>query len=134
MLAHGSTNREAWLWHRRLGHPSTGYLHILFPNLFPSKSTSKCDTCELAKSHRQTFKPNNTRVDSPFYLIHSDVWGPAPVIGGQNFRYFLLFVDDCTRMTWFYFLKTKSEVFDKVTSFFYNDSNPIPKNYPSFSF
>ncbi|KAJ0444834.1 putative RNA-directed DNA polymerase [Helianthus annuus] len=24
MLAHGSTDREAWLWHRRLGHPSTG--------------------------------------------------------------------------------------------------------------
>nr|GEV52407.1 reverse transcriptase domain-containing protein [Tanacetum cinerariifolium] len=23
MLAHGSTDREAWLWHRRLGHPST---------------------------------------------------------------------------------------------------------------
>ncbi|KAF5795993.1 putative GAG-pre-integrase domain-containing protein [Helianthus annuus] len=24
MLAHGTENREAWLWHRRLGHPSTG--------------------------------------------------------------------------------------------------------------
>ncbi|KAI3686464.1 hypothetical protein L1987_80142 [Smallanthus sonchifolius] len=24
MLAHGTTNREAWLWHRRLGHPSIG--------------------------------------------------------------------------------------------------------------
>nr|GEV91606.1 putative ribonuclease H-like domain-containing protein [Tanacetum cinerariifolium] len=23
MLAHGTTEREAWLWHRRLGHPST---------------------------------------------------------------------------------------------------------------
>ncbi|KAK1431416.1 hypothetical protein QVD17_07875 [Tagetes erecta] len=26
MLAHGITNREAWLWHRRLGHPSIGCL------------------------------------------------------------------------------------------------------------
>ncbi|XP_076946788.1 uncharacterized protein LOC143618461 [Bidens hawaiensis] len=24
MLAHGTTHREAWLWHRRLGHPSIG--------------------------------------------------------------------------------------------------------------
>ncbi|KAJ9539426.1 hypothetical protein OSB04_032159 [Centaurea solstitialis] len=90
MLAHGSAEREAWLWHRRLGHPSTGYLHILFPEFFPSNSTSLCETCVLAKSHRKTFKPNNTRVELPFSLIHSDVWGPASTIGGQNFRFFLL--------------------------------------------
>nr|GEX98592.1 ribonuclease H-like domain-containing protein [Tanacetum cinerariifolium] len=35
MLAHGTTEREAWLWHRRLGHPSVSYLHTLFPDLFP---------------------------------------------------------------------------------------------------
>nr|GFB36772.1 putative reverse transcriptase, RNA-dependent DNA polymerase [Tanacetum cinerariifolium] len=35
MLAHGTTEREAWLWHRRLGHPSVRYLHTLFPDLFP---------------------------------------------------------------------------------------------------
>ncbi|KAJ0605636.1 putative RNA-directed DNA polymerase [Helianthus annuus] len=117
MLAHGSIDREAWLWHRRLGHPSTGYLHLLFPNLFPSKTNSVCETCVLAKSHRHTYLPNNTRVDIPFSLIHSDVWGPAKVAGGQNFRYFVIFVDDCTRMTWRYFLKHKSEVFEKFKEF-----------------
>ncbi|KAJ0868825.1 putative RNA-directed DNA polymerase [Helianthus annuus] len=118
MLAHGSTDREAWLWHRRLGHPSTGYLHLLFPKLFPHNKTFHCETCVLAKSHRQTYKLNNTRVDSPFSLIHSDVWGPAEITGGQNFRYFVLFIDDCTRMTWIYFLKHKYEVFDKFTIFY----------------
>ncbi|MFS7951094.1 putative RNA-directed DNA polymerase [Helianthus anomalus] len=118
MLAHGTVDREAWLWHRRLGHPSIGYLHLLFPKLFPSNKPLNCETCVLAKSHRHTYKFNNTKVDSPFSLIHSDVWGPAEVIGGQNFRYFVLFIDDCTRMTWIYFLKNKSEVFDKFTTFY----------------
>ncbi|XP_037497305.1 uncharacterized protein LOC119371382 [Jatropha curcas] len=43
------------------------------------KLPNTCETCVLAKSHRQTFRPNNTRVDLPFSLAHFDVWGPAPV-------------------------------------------------------
>ncbi|GJT07932.1 putative RNA-directed DNA polymerase [Tanacetum coccineum] len=84
MLAHGTSEREAWLWHRRLGHPSGSYLYTLFPKLFPLNKPISCETCILAKSHRQTFKPSNTRVKVRFSLIHSDVWGPAPVIGGQR--------------------------------------------------
>ncbi|GJR49992.1 putative RNA-directed DNA polymerase [Tanacetum coccineum] len=118
MLAHGTSEREAWLWHRRLGHPSGSYLHTLFPKLFPLNKPISCETCILAKSHRQTFKPSNTRVKVPFSLIHSDVWGPAPVIGGQSFRYYVIFVDDCTRMTWIYFLKNKAEVYDRFTAFY----------------
>ena len=100
-----------------MGHPSSGYLHRLFPELFPTNKVLNCETCFLAKSHRHTFKSNDTKVDFPFLLIHSDVWGPAKVEGGQNFRYFIAFIDDCTRMTWIYLLKNKSEVFSKFTSF-----------------
>ncbi|KAM0020356.1 putative RNA-directed DNA polymerase [Helianthus debilis subsp. tardiflorus] len=118
MLAHGTDNRDAWLWHRRLGHPSHGYSHLLFPKLFPSTGKIDCETCFRAKSHRDPFKPSNTKVASPFSLIHSDVWGPAPVMGGQSLRYFILFVDDCTRMTWVYFLKNKAEVYEKFVMFY----------------
>ncbi|XP_071688035.1 uncharacterized protein [Rutidosis leptorrhynchoides] len=117
MLAHGTPDRQVWLWHRHLGHPSAGYLHILFPSLFSSNKSIECETCILAKSHQNSFKTSNTRTERPFALIHSDVWGPARVNGGHNFRYFLLFIDDCTRMTWTYFLINKSEVFDKFTTF-----------------
>ena len=118
MLTHGLTDRQIWLLHRRLGHPSIGYLHLLFPELVSSRHVLSCETCVLAKSHKHSFKLNNTREKSPFALVHSDVWGPTPVTGGQGFRYFLLFIDDFSRMTWIYFLKTKSEVFEKFTQFY----------------
>ncbi|XP_071718917.1 uncharacterized protein [Rutidosis leptorrhynchoides] len=117
-LAHGTPTREAWLWHRRLGHPSAGYLHALIPSLFLSNVVLNCETCILAKSHRRTFKPSDTRKDEPFALIHSDVWGPASVIGGKNLRYFVLFIDDHMRMTWIYFLTHKLEVFEKFSHFY----------------
>jgi len=79
MLAHGTVTRQLWLWHRRLGHPSFGYLKILFPSLFISNTEPiKCETCTRAKNHRVTFPPNNNRVNYAFSLVHSDVWGPAP--------------------------------------------------------
>ena len=43
-------------------------------------------------------------------LIHSDVWGPAPVSVSSSIRWFVIFVDDCTRMTWLYLMKSKNEV------------------------
>ena len=46
----------------------------------------------------------------PFSLIHSDVWGPSPVSTASGHRWFVIFVDDCTRMTWLYLLKHKDEV------------------------
>ena len=57
-------------------------------------------------------------MNSIFPLIHSDVWGPTPISGGGSFRYFVIFVDDCTRMTWIYFLKHKSEVVEKFILFY----------------
>ena len=117
MLADGPTTQETWLWHRRMGHTSPGYLKSLFPKLFVPKNFS-CETCVLAKSHRNTFKPNDTRVKTVFSLIHSDVWGPAPVGTSLGFKYFVIFVDDCSRATWVYFMKQKSEVVDKFILFY----------------
>lgn len=34
MFAHGTVDRQLWLWHRRLGHPSFGSLKMLFTSLF----------------------------------------------------------------------------------------------------
>nr|KYP34930.1 Retrovirus-related Pol polyprotein from transposon TNT 1-94 [Cajanus cajan] len=107
------------LWHRRLGHPSFEYLKHVFPSLFSDTSllNLKCETCILAKSHRTHFPLSMNKSDVPFALIHSDVWGPSPKSSSLGFRWFVMFVDDCTRMTWVFVLTQKNEVFQTFQVF-----------------
>ena len=42
--------------------------------------------------------------------MYTDVWGPAPVVSFDNFRYYVVFVDYYTKYSWFYPLNAKSEV------------------------
>ena len=95
--------KNIWLWHHQLGHASFGYLKKLFSSLFndisdPSSSL-KCNVCILAKSHRTSYPLSLNKSTKPFELIHSDVWGPAPITTQSGIRWFITFVDDCTRMT-----------------------------------
>ena len=55
--------------------------------------------------------------DVPFTLIHSNVWGPSPITTFSGYHWFMIFVDDCTRMTWLYLMKRKDDVFDIFKSF-----------------
>ena len=111
--------KELWLWHRRLGHPSFTYMKHLFPDLFSQLKNFdfQCETCILAKSHRASFPLYLNKKDTPFALIHLDVWGPSPITTVNGFKWFVLFVDDCTRMTWLYLLKHKDEVLGVFKSF-----------------
>ncbi|KAI5323875.1 hypothetical protein L3X38_032948 [Prunus dulcis] len=66
---------KIWLWHKRLGHASFGYLKKLFPSLFSSLDVSsfQCDTCELAQCHHVPFPLSSNQSLVPFSLVHSDV-------------------------------------------------------------
>lgn len=114
-----SHERQIWLWHRRLGHPSFSYLRHLLPSLFSRLQNVdfKCDTCIKAKSQRVSYSVSLNKTNTPFALIHSDVWGPSPIPTSSGHRWFVIFVDDCTRMTWLYQLKTKDEVFPVFQAF-----------------
>ena len=72
----------------------------------------------MAKSHRISYLANLNKNVIRFSLIHSDVWGPSPVTTSSGYRwFFVIFVDDCTRMTWLYQMKTKDEVFPIFQTF-----------------
>jgi transposase InsO family protein len=49
-------------------------------------------------------------------LIHNDICVPMESSFG-GCRYFILFIDDHTRMTWVYILKAKSEAFENFVYF-----------------
>lgn len=48
---------------------------------------------------------------NPRSLIHSDVWGHAPMSSHYGYLYYVTFIDDYTRFTWIFPLKHKSNVF-----------------------
>ena len=50
-------------------------------------------------------------------MIHSDVFGLVPVLSLGKSVYYVSFIDDFSRNTWIYFLRNKSEVFDKFKEF-----------------
>ncbi|XP_075074543.1 uncharacterized protein LOC142162130 [Nicotiana tabacum] len=85
--------------HCRLGHPSLSSLKKLYPQ-FQSISSLDCESCQFAKHHRlPKVSRVNKRVDLPFELVHTDVWGPCPIISKTGFRYLVTFVDDHSRVT-----------------------------------
>jgi hypothetical protein len=72
--------------------------------------------CELAKHKRASFPISNKRSSILFYLIHNDIWGPTiPNVSGA--RWFVSFIDDCTRVTWIFLLKHKSDVSTVLPNF-----------------
>ncbi|KAM1074188.1 hypothetical protein PS2_018841 [Malus domestica] len=50
-------------------------------------------------------------------VVHSDVWGSARILTTSGFRWFVTFIDDCTRMTWVFPMKHMSEVSTKFNIF-----------------
>ena len=125
-----SEKEKIFLFHCRLGHPSFGVIKVLFPSLFNKVDIESlhCDVCEFAKHERSPFSLNNKRSLFPFYLIHSDVWGPSTNPNVTGARWFVTFIDDCTRVTWVFLLQNKSDVSTVFPKFFYMIKNQFGVN------
>ncbi|CAA7015607.1 unnamed protein product [Microthlaspi erraticum] len=110
----GSVLADVSVWHSRLGHPSFSTLQKLKSILPSFKDHSSdlfhCSVCPLAKQRRLAYISHNNLASQPFDLIHLDIWGPFSVESVEGYRYFLTIVDDCTRVTWLYMLRNKSDV------------------------
>jgi hypothetical protein len=86
-----------------------------------------CENCIYGKQNRVRFPSGATREKGILELIHSDVFGPVPVPSLGKSMYYVSFIDDYSRNTWIYFLRKKSEVFDKFKEFKALVENQIEK-------
>ena len=73
----------------------------------------------MGKHHRATYRRQSlTSNQSPFDLVHCDIWEPARDVSVSGFRYYIVFVDDFSRVSWVYLLKDKQHVFEVIKKYF----------------
>ena len=100
---------------RKLVESST----IVGVNLDPSSEGGDCDACIFA---RTTCLPvPKVRISPPTQNfrdeVHTDVWGPTTVATRQGHQYFIMFMDDTTRYTITFLLRTKDEALEAYKSY-----------------
>jgi len=113
------------LWHKRLGHPNSNVVHNLmkFRVLGNKHSPSfnvvqfDCNSCKLGKSKILPFPIHQSNVNQPFDIIHSNLWGIAPIISHAHYKYFITFIENYSRFTWVYFLRSRAEAFSAFKFF-----------------
>ena len=103
--------------HCRPNHPTLPLLKKLYPQ-FSSLYSLNYESCEYVKLYRVHLSPRvNKRVSAPFELVHSNVWGPCPVLSPTEFKYFVTFVDDFSRVALLYLMKSRSKLFSHFSVF-----------------
>ncbi|XP_076933194.1 uncharacterized protein LOC143599004 [Bidens hawaiensis] len=117
------SNRASYkLWHARLGHVAFHVISILnklgalsVTSVLPKPNI--CTPCHLAKGQKLSFDLNLKRSLHPLDLIHCDLWGPAPIFFKDGYLYYVVFIDDYSRFTWFYPLKAKTGLYAVLPAF-----------------
>jgi len=77
-----------------------------------------CHPCLEGKFSKLPFPRHVNRSVIPFHTIHTDLWGPAPSISVDGYRYYTIFVDECTRYCWIFPFVNKSDLFSTLVDFY----------------
>jgi hypothetical protein len=110
------------LWHRRLAHINYKALPYIckavtcLPELKVDHE-GVCNGCAQGKNIKNPFSKRDNKAEGVLELIHSDASGPMPSSSMSGYVYYVSFIDDYSRKTWLYFLKSKDEVFNKFKEF-----------------
>ncbi|CAI7794527.1 unnamed protein product [Closterium sp. NIES-53] len=114
-------SHQTLLWHHRLGHPSLPRLRGMasrvlvsgLPRSLPPLPPGPASTFVPCVEGRQRAAPHTSEfppTEAPLQTLHMDVWGPARVRGQGHECYFLLVVDNYSRYTTVFPLRSKGDV------------------------
>lgn len=121
-------------WHEKLAHQNVEYVRkYLRSNDIPFIDENfECEACMYGKQHRESFTSRKVVSKHCGDIVHADLCGPieVPSIGGS--RYFLLLKDDYSHFRFVYFLKQKTEVYEKVKAFLQLSKNAYGYNIKVF--
>jgi len=110
------------MWHHRLGHPTNNIVSLMLhkANVHVPKTTSPimCHPCFEGKFSKLPFPQHVNKSVIPFETIHTNLWGPVPCISVDGYRYYTIFVDECTRYCWIFPLVNKSNLFSTFVLFY----------------
>ncbi|GJU06093.1 retrovirus-related pol polyprotein from transposon TNT 1-94 [Tanacetum coccineum] len=120
-----ATSTKSWLWHRRLSHLNFGTINDLtrldLVDGLPKFKYGKdhlCSACERGKSKKASHPPKLVPSDhSKLELLHMDLCSPMRVALINGKKYILVIVDDFSRYTWVYFLRSKDETLEIIKKF-----------------
>ncbi|KAK1648726.1 hypothetical protein QYE76_066531 [Lolium multiflorum] len=114
-------DNSTYMWHCRLGHIGVKRMKKLHADgLLESldfQSLDRCEACLMGKMTKTPFSGIMERATDLLEIIHTDVCGPMSVASRGGYRYVLTFTDDLSRYGYIYFMKHKSETFEKFKEF-----------------
>nr|GEY16171.1 hypothetical protein [Tanacetum cinerariifolium] len=124
LMAHASFTKS-WLWHQRLSHFNFDNINDLAEKdlvscllKFKYHKEHLCPSCEQGKSKRASH-PSKPILNSRqrLHLLHTNLCGPMRISSINEKQYILVIVDDYSRYTWVYFLRSKDKAPKVIKTF-----------------
>lgn len=121
-VSDGKSSLETW--HKRFGHLNERDLKKMMADDLKTKvwkegdvNLSNCKVCLKGKFTKLPFPKNSDRSTKPLEIIHTDVCGPMRTESLGKSKYFIVFIDDCTRWCEVRFIREKSDVLESFKQY-----------------
>lgn len=109
-------------WHRKMGHLGPDNIRKAAGMVdgleFADSGEVSCHACKTGKAKAQHKSSIPLRSTERGAYLHFDLGGPITPTTKRGYKYWLIIVDDITKMTWVFLLRHKSEAFARLKQHF----------------